>query len=73
MRLPKQAKSVMRKVGTVNHFGLGIRPAACPPGVGEEMGTCELTNHDRARSTCPDCCGSNGIKWEGDVTGPVDC
>jgi len=69
MKLPKQAKPVMRKVCTVNHFGLGIRPALpmCKPEMQNDLGDCLIQNGGTAVGVnCNDCCQNlGGDYWRG--------
>jgi len=72
MKLPKQAKPVMRKVGAVNHFGLGMRPSSgiCPPEAQNEHGECYSNNRMIGIKTCDECCGlNNATRWRGLRTG----
>jgi len=77
MKLPKQAKPVMRKVGAVNHFGLGMRPSPtqCSSRSQNELGACILNNFNRIpNTTCFQCCGMNQARaWRGHVTGLAGC
>jgi len=76
MKLPRQAEPIMRKIGTMNHFGLGIRPAACPPGIENEIGSCHFDNGEVAtRTNCYACCAikHHVMGWQGPNTGLVFC
>lgn len=75
MRLPKQARPVIRSVDIVSQFELSMSPSQCPPGISGEIGRCFFDDSGPTNGyNCVACCAiRHAVSWYGPNTGAINC